>query len=55
MAQVQVRGQLEVVQGQGDGQVEAVEGGFVGDDEEVFARGEDVQVDVVLGRGEQVA
>ena len=48
-------GELEEVQGEGDGEVEAVEGGFVGDDEGVFGGAEVVEVDVVFGGGEQVA
>ena len=55
LTQVQVRGQLEIVQRERDGQVEAVEGGFVDDDELMLAERELAQVDVVLGRREQVA
>lgn len=55
LAQV-VRGrELQVVQGQGHGQVEAVVGRLVGHDEHVLVYGEVVQVDVVLGRGDQIA
>ena len=47
-------GELEVVEGEGDGEVEGVVGCFVDDDEAVFFGGEVVEVDVVFGRREQV-
>ena len=43
------------MQRQRDGEVEGVVGGLVDDDEGVLLHGEVVEVDVVLGRGEQVA
>jgi len=43
------------VQREGDGEVKGVIGGFVDDDEAVFGGAEAGQVDVVLGRGEEVA
>ena len=43
------------MQGEGDGQVEAVVGGLVHDDEAVLGGGEAREVDVVFGRGQQVA
>ena len=55
LLQVAGRGELEVVQGEGDGQVEAVVGGFVDDDEAVFLGRELREVDVVFGGGEEVA
>ncbi len=48
-------GELEVVEGEGDGEVEGVVGGFVDDDEAVLLRGEVGEVDVVLGGREEVA
>lgn len=47
-------GELQVVQSQGDGKVEAVVGRLVGDDEHVLLHGEVVEVDVVFGSGDQV-
>ena len=55
LGEVGGRGEGEVVQGEGDGEVEAVEGGFVGHDEIVFGEAEVGEVDVVFGRGEEVA
>lgn len=55
LAQVVGGRKLKVVQRQRDGQVEAVVGRLVGHDEHVLVHGEVVQVDVVLGRGDQVA
>lgn len=49
------RGEVELVQGQGNGQVEGVVGGLVDDDELVLCHGEVVKVDLVLWGGEQVA
>lgn len=49
------RGEGEVVEGEGDGEVEGVVGGFVDDDEAVFLGAELREVDVVFRRGEQVA
>ena len=49
------RRDVELVQRQGDGQVEGVVGRLVDDDEAVLVHGEVVEVDHVLGRGEQVA
>ena len=49
------RGELEVVEGEGDGEVEGVVRRLVDDDEAVFLRGEVVEVDVVFRRREQVA
>ena len=46
------RRELEVVQGQGDGEVEAVVGGLVDDDEGEFGEGEVGEVDVVFRRGD---
>ena len=46
--------ELEVVQSHGDGEVEAIVCGLVGDDEHVLLHGEVVQVDIVLGGGDQV-
>lgn len=46
---------LQVVHGQSDGQVEAVVGSLVGDDEHVLLHREVVQVDVVLRGGDQIA
>lgn len=43
------------VHGEGDGEVEAVVGGLVDDDERVLLQAEVVKVNVVFGRGEQVA
>lgn len=43
------------MQGQGDGEVEGVVGRLVDDDELVLLHGEVVEVDLVLGGGEQVA
>lgn len=48
-------GELEVVQGEGDGEVEGVVGCFVDDDEVVFFGREVVEIDVVFRCGEQVA
>lgn len=48
-------GDVEVVEGEGDGEVEGVEGGLVDDDEGVLFEGEVVEVDAVLGGGEEVA
>ena len=55
LGEVGVGGEAQVVQGQRDGQVEAVEGGFVGDDEVVFLHGEGGEVDGGFGGGEEVA
>ena len=49
------RGQLQVVQSKRDGQIEAVVGGLVDDDEGELVDAEIGQVDVVLGRRQQVA
>ncbi|CRK13306.1 hypothetical protein BN1708_010754 [Verticillium longisporum] len=49
------RGNVEAVQGEGDGQVERVVGRLVDDDEAVLVHGEVVEVDLVLGGREQVA
>jgi hypothetical protein len=46
---------LQVVHGQSDGQVEAVVGSLVGDNEHVLLHREVVQVDVVLRGGDQIA
>lgn len=54
LAEVAVRGELKEVEGESDGEIEAVVGGFVDDDEGVFAQREFAQVDVVLGGCEQV-
>lgn len=54
LTQVLGGSELEVVQGQSNGEVEAVVGGLVGDDEHVLLHGEVVEVDVVLGGGDQV-
>lgn len=54
LTQVLGGSELEVVQGQSDGEVEAVVGGLVGDNEHVLLHGEVVEVDVVLGGGDQV-
>lgn len=43
------------MQGEGDGEVEGVVGGLVNDDELVLLHGEVVEVDLVLGGGEQIA
>lgn len=48
-------GNVQHVERQGDGEVEGVVGGLVDDDEAVLFHGEVVEVDDVLGRGEQVA
>ena len=48
-------GELEVVEGEGDGEVEGVVSRLVDDNEAVFFRGEIVEVDVIFGRGEEVA
>ncbi len=45
-------GELEVVEGEGDGEVEGVVGCFVDDDEAVLFGGEVVEVDMVFGCGE---
>ena len=49
------RRQLQIVQGERDGQVEAVVGGLVDDDEGELLDAEIGQVDVILWRREQVA
>jgi hypothetical protein len=46
---------LQIQQGKGDGQVEAVVGRLVGDNEHVLLHGEVVEVDIVLGGGDQIA
>lgn len=48
-------GEVELVEGEGDGQVERVVGRLVDDDKLVLGHGEVVEVDLVLGGGEQVA
>lgn len=48
-------GTLQVQQRQGDGQVEAVVGGLIGDNEHVLVHREVVQVNVVLRGGDQIA
>ena len=45
-------GFFEVVQGESDGEVETVVGGFVDDDEGVFLDGESREIDVVFWRGD---
>ena len=47
--------QLEVVERQGDGEVEAVVSGLVRDDELKLLQAEIRQIDVVFGRGDEVA
>lgn len=47
--------ELQVVEGQGHGEVEAVICGFVGHDEHVLVHREIVQVDLVFGGRDQVA
>lgn len=46
---------LQVKQGQGNGEVETVVGGLVGDNEHVLLHGEVIEVDMVLGGGDQIA
>lgn len=46
---------LQVKQSQSNGKVEAVVGGLVGDNEHVLLHGEVVEVDIVLGSGDQIA
>ena len=48
-------GELEVIKGEGDGEVEGVVGCFVDDDEAVLFRGEIVEIDVIFWCGEEVA
>ena len=48
-------GEVELVQGQGNGKVERVVGSLIDDDELVLGHGEVVQVDLVLGCSEQIA
>ncbi|KAB8360673.1 hypothetical protein FH972_024410 [Carpinus fangiana] len=48
-------GQLSVVQGQGDRQIEGVEGGLVVHDEGVLLQAEVVEVDVIFGSGQEIA
>lgn len=48
-------GEVELVQGQSNGEVERVVGSLVDDDELVLGHGEVVQVDLVLGGSEQIA
>lgn len=55
LLEVPRRGEGEVVQGEGDGEVEAIVRGLVDDDEAVFLGGELRQVDVVLWSRQQVA
>ena len=55
LAQVLGRGELEVVQGEGDGEVEAVVSGLVDDDEGELFEAEVVQVNVVFRGGDEVA
>lgn len=45
---------LQIEQSQSDGEVEAVVGGLVGDNEHVLLHGEVVEVNVVLGGGDQI-
>lgn len=47
--------ELKVVEGQSNGEVEAVVRGFIGDDEHILFQGEVVEVDLVFGGGDQVA
>ena len=47
--------ELEVVEGQSNGEVKAVISGLVGDDEHVLLQGEVVKVDLVFGGGDQIA
>lgn len=54
LAEVARGSTLEVEQGQGNRQVEAVIGGLVGDDEHILLHGEVVEVDLILGGGDQV-
>ena len=49
------RGELEVMEGEDDGEVEGVVSRFVDDDEAVLFRGEIVEIDVVFWCGEEVA
>jgi len=49
------RGLAGVEHGERDGEVEAVVGGLVDDDEGVLLEAEVVEVDVILGRSEQIA
>lgn len=55
LLQVLGGGEVELVEGQGDGEVEGVVGGLVNDDEAVLFHGKVVEVDLVLRGGEQVA
>jgi len=55
LLEVLLGGDLQVVHSQSHGQVEAIVGGLVGDDEHVLVHGEVVQVDIVLGGGDQIA
>lgn len=55
LAEVLGGSKLEVVEGQGNREIEAVVGGLVGDNEHILLHGEVVEVDLVFGRGDQVA
>lgn len=55
LAEVFGGGELEIVQSESDGQIEAIIRGLVGDDEHVFFHGEVGQVDIVLRGGDQIA
>lgn len=55
LAEVRRRGELEVVEGKRDGEVEGVIRRFVGDDEVELLHAEVPQVDFVLRRREQIA
>ena len=46
---------FEVVQGEGDGEVETVVGGFVDDNEGVFLNREFRKIDMIFWRGYQIA
>ena len=48
-------GELEVIEGEDDGEVEGVVGCFVDDDEAVLFRGEIVEIDVIFWCGDEVA
>lgn len=48
------RSDLQVEHGKSNGEVEAVIGGLVGDDKHVLLHGEVVEIDVVLGGGDQI-
>ena len=50
--EIRGRGELEVIEGEGDGEVEGVVGRFVYDDEAVFLGREIIEIDMIFRRRE---